>query len=182
VSRYVIAVDVDGVLADFVGGLAAYGAELSPEDVTTWDLRKCLSHDQYRAADVVMHMPGFALLLKPYDGAAEFLATLRAIPGARVVALTAPLTRSLTWMGERMQWLTGMGFDPHDVVFCAGDLKGRFAADVLIEDRPDTVKATMCKRSYLVERPWTRNCGMPVYSLETIAKAVVELLHVPNEA
>jgi hypothetical protein len=105
-----------------------------------------------------MHMSGFAASLRPYEGAIELLAALRAIPGARVVALTAPLTRSPTWIPERLHWLAGMGFDAHDVIFCPGDLKGRFAVDVLIEDRPETVDAAHPDvTTFLVSRPWTRN-------------------------
>lgn len=171
------ALDVDGVLADFVGRLCERMREraswlpITPADVTTWDLRQCMTPQAYEVSDAVMHEPGFAYSLDVYEGAKELVDACRA--RGHVVALTAPLTGSPTWDQERRAWLVErLGFSPRDVVFCPSQHKPRFAADVLVEDCPSTLTAWREVHrdswAFLVERPWTTQAAKLEHVTESI--------------
>lgn len=176
-NKPVFALDVDGVLADFVGRMCARMYErapwlpITPRDITTWELSACMSSEAFALANEVMHEPGFAWHLDAYPGAKELVDGLRKL--GHVVALTAPLGGSPTWIDARTRWLEErMGFDRHDIVFCPSKHKHMFACDELVEDNPKTLEnwRAMVKSStagFLVRRPWTES-GNWQMSLEEI--------------
>ncbi len=104
----IILTDVDGVLADFVGGLclelAGRGYDKSPEDVHHWDLSESFSPDEMRNTLEIMGAPGFCHTLEWYAGAREFLRDLAAL--GQVHAVTAPFLNGPSWMHERHSWLS----------------------------------------------------------------------------
>lgn len=164
-TKPLFAVDVDGVLADFVGRLCerivarASWCPVRPEDIRHWELSKCMSSSAFSVAIAVMNEPGFAYSLDVYPGARELVDTARGL--GDVVALTAPLASSPTWIGERTAWLVErLGFAPRDIVFCPSAHKARFSADELIEDSETNLTAwrnnrLSLDRGMLVARPWT---------------------------
>lgn len=173
----VFAIDVDGVLADFVGRLCerirerASWCPIQPHDITQWELSKCMSGEAFKVALQVMNEPGFAYSLDVYEGARELVEACR--ERATVVALTAPLATSPTWVEERKAWLVEkLGFDPKDIVFCPSKHKARFACDELVEDSTENLQAwRLANRTMLgalVARPWTERCP-GAQSLEQIA-------------
>lgn len=130
----IILLDVDGVLLDFVTPfLEPFGAEPSQlnwkrlDELVPWS-------EACRRADA----PGFHDKMQWYDGARDFVESLRRIPGAALIALTAPWDGSKTWIDERVKKLKPAGFRRDDVIFCPQRLKQFVRGDVLIEDTLST--------------------------------------------
>lgn len=155
----IVLTDVDGVLADFCGGLCAElqsrGFGRSPEEIKHWDLSLSLTAAELRATHDIMSSPGFCHGLAWYEGAREFLGGL---PG-QVHAVTAPFRNGPTWMHERMTWLSST--IPADRVhFVSGKFKHLVRGDVLIEDHPENAAAWLQAHPHgvaiLVDRPWNR--------------------------
>jgi 5'(3')-deoxyribonucleotidase len=158
-----VAIDVDGVLADFVRHLcdavkADHGHEVAPCDIRHWDLSKSMSERAHRAACMAMREPGFCYEMPAYVGARACVEELRKV--ADVVALTSPLGSS-TWIPERLAWLADVcGFRSADVVFCPTKHKAAFAADVLVEDHAGIVADWADRHAQgaavLIDRAWNR--------------------------
>lgn len=152
----VILLDVDGVLADFVGGLcralAPHGHDVLPEDVRAWDLTQALPAPAARCVPKILSNPGFASGLAWYHGAREFLAECR-----DPWIVTAPYTKSATWVSERLAWLVP-AVSPHRVIFADGRAKPRVHGDVLIEDNAETAHAWAARHpeglALVLARPW----------------------------
>lgn len=134
-----IAIDCDGVLADFIGGvLAALKADgdkrnLNHQDVTTWDMAACLGIPKRKFYDIVTRK-GFCLKLDPIEGARESLSRLRQLDD--VVCVTSPWSGDY-WPYERTEWLRHMmDFQYRDIIHCSQ--KEIIRADILIEDKLST--------------------------------------------
>lgn len=134
--------DIDGVVADFLGAVRRVVAEVSSQKVqcTQWDFLAELQqlrpveyrHYRKRSAE-----RGFCGAIPLLPDAASFVEQLRS--RYRVVALTPPLAHCPTWESERRQWLRGhLNFEPRDVVF-AND-KTLVGGAVLLDDRPENVR------------------------------------------
>ncbi len=155
----IILTDVDGVLADFVGGicleLAARGHDKSPGDVEHWDLAESFTPEELRASLEIMGQPGFCHSLEWYEGARKFVLELTGI--GEVHAVTAPFRNGACWMHERMGWLSGAIANDR-VHFVSGKYKHLVRGDVLIEDHPknahDWLESNPKGIAVLVDRPW----------------------------
>jgi 5'(3')-deoxyribonucleotidase len=139
----VFLLDIDGVVADFLGAVRRCVAEVSsqPVTVTQWDFPTELQqlrpveyrHYRKRSAE-----RGFCGAIPLLPGAAKFVEQLRS--RYRVVALTTPLDHCETWESERRAWLRGhLNFEKRDVVF-AHD-KSLIPGGVFLDDRPENVRA-----------------------------------------
>lgn len=154
-----ILTDVDGVLADFIGGvcneLTRRGYGRTPEDFRHFELKASLPPDELRSAFQIMSEPGFCHSLDWYRGAQGFLAALSQF--GEVHAVTAPLLNSPSWMHERMSWLSS-NIDSERVHFVAGKYKHLIRGDVLIEDHPGNARewldANPGHTAILIDRPW----------------------------
>lgn len=143
ISKRHVLVDVDGVLADFVGATtdALYidldGPFMEVEELTNWDL---LSHmeEQYRAPMIERwKSKGFCADIEVYPGAIEGIRQLREI--ADVHFLTAPLPESKHWLQERTEWLYDHFRATHkDITFT--HTKHRVIGDVLIDDKVEHIE------------------------------------------
>lgn len=159
-TRPLVAVDCDGVLADFTGGvLRVIGSAVPFCSVTNHDMATLLTPVEQDAMQAAITAPGFCAGLLPHRPALAMLAAIRRV--ADVVCLTAPLREGMTWQAERVRWLARhFDFAPRDVVFASSDWKPRFAADFLIEDRPDTAaawaRANSRGRALVIDRPWNQ--------------------------
>jgi 5'(3')-deoxyribonucleotidase len=154
--KKVILCDVDGVLADFVGALCAE-LRRKPEEIRHWELAQSLSPQEARVALEIMARPGFCHGLAWYDGAKEFLTSLRA--EGDVFAVTAPFDGSETWERERKAWLAPY-LERKRVFAVSGQFKQLVRGDVLIEDHPGTAYE-WCRTNkdgiaLLLDRPWNQ--------------------------
>jgi len=154
----IIAIDCDGVLADFVGGvLDALGAAHTHEDVVCWDIELALGLKRGALAGIVSR-PGWVASLRPIDGARDAVDALRAA-GHRVVCVTTPWHTSPHWHRERHAWLEReFAFNSRDIVQC-GD-KSLINTHVLCEDNTRTANAFASRgdrrRAVLIDAPWNR--------------------------
>ena len=138
-SRLIVLLDVDGVLADFLGGVRRVVAEVTDQPVPlrqtiyTDDLvGEVAAHWLRRSAEVA-----FCAGLEPYPGVPEAVEELRRV--ADVVAVTAPLKHCTGWEGVRRAWLAKhYGFAARDVVFTSR--KDLVFGDVLVDDHFDHVE------------------------------------------
>lgn len=152
-----IAVDVDGVLADLNGVLAAHIGK-TPEIFTEPRFEDCPGINPWDMDHILdlMVSPGFVRRLPRYARAAEgFWAIAR--PS---VFVTHQYERSPTWAYDREHWLAATFVPKIPVIFTK--YKYMVDADVLIEDSPQNLiefveQDPERRRGILIRRPWNRN-------------------------
>lgn len=155
-ARFRILCDVDGVLADLVGALAAEVPGLREADVTRYELAECLAPDMSGRAHRAMATPGFCSSLDWYPGARAFLACLRDV--GDVFAVTTPYQDSATWPYERTRWLASEL--PKERILFATD-KSIIGGTVLVEDSAENAAAWLEEHRHgtaiLIDRPWNQH-------------------------
>jgi 5'(3')-deoxyribonucleotidase len=142
--RPTVLLDVDGILADFIGAAllalrAESGLVYSRDDIYTWEVFDSLP------AAAQEHKPRVYELLKgrlgcfsmrPYDGAKEGVRRLEEL--AEVVIVTSPFPGSATWASERENWLKSHFGIPHDRIIHAHN-KRYIKGDFFVDDRTSHV-------------------------------------------
>ena len=159
----IILLDVDGVLADFVGCARTWvnechGVYFNDEQVTDYNLMTSFGLPGGWPSFIGWLSKRRACLdIDPYDGAEEFVDDLRKL--GRVVAVTTPFVGVSHWEADRRTWLEeNFGFDQKDLVFCKD--KSLVCGDVLIEDKPENCVAWNAAHNgltILFDRPWNRS-------------------------
>jgi 5'(3')-deoxyribonucleotidase len=164
--RLVIAIDVDGVIADFVGLVRGFvSADRLPAgwEPACWDIYEDTHIKAYgsglrRSFDVFFEMGGLANRIPPYASEVEELKSImtRHAQRAEFVFATSPMASNRTWMHDREAWLRAQGFE--DVPVIHTHRKDLVDADVLLDDKPEHVEAFVCRRSarkgVIRTRPW----------------------------
>ena len=136
-------IDVDEVLADFVGPAAEIVAEvlgrpwgLHETADDNWDMFAKLTDEQKAQVLVKTNAKGFCAGLKPKDGALDFVRSLRR--RCNVYAVTSP-QHSPHWVFERTEWLEDFfEFDRNHVVHT--DAKFLCRGDFFLDDNPNHVQ------------------------------------------
>lgn len=152
-----IAVDVDGVLADRIGGIVElieeqYGVTLSPTDVDEWDFSiPGTETDIHAVIEESTADRAHLLGLDPIPGAIEGMRTIASEHEILIATHRPPRIHDHT-----KRWL-----DEHEIPFdrfasSCGDYKCEVRADALIDDRPANVRAFADAhgRAILFEQPW----------------------------
>ena len=138
-----IALDVDGVLADFSTGALRVVEEVTgkrfvPADITAWDFTKVLGLSASEASAVkkaIGGKRGFAAALAPYSHARQGVRRLREL--GEVFCVTSPWDSNTWWCSERESWLAlHFGIDR---VHHASD-KSTYEADVFVDDKSSHVR------------------------------------------
>ena len=135
-----VIVDVDGVVADFLGHLLpAIGYEAGRETIVDYDIKKFLSLAQQERMDQVLREPSFWQTLPVMSGALEGIDEIRE-RGHEIVWATSPWLPCAGWESIRRDWLKRH----FDVAF--QEIVYTFRKDVLtaefyIDDRPESVVA-----------------------------------------
>jgi len=142
VKKLSIALDVDGVLADFSSGALRVVEEVTgkrfvPADITAWDFTKVLGLSASEASAVkkaIGAKRGFAASLAPYPLARQGVRRLREL--GEVFCVTSPWDTNAWWRAERVSWLAlHFGID---VVHHNHDKTG-YEADVFVDDKSSHV-------------------------------------------
>ena len=142
--RLSLALDVDGVLANFTSGALRVveevtGKRFEPADVTVFDFTKALGLTADEASAVkkaIGKRRGFAMSLPPYPEARQGVRRLREL--GEVFCVTSPWDSNPWWRGERDSWLAlHFGIE---VVHHAADKTG-YEADVFVDDKSSHVRA-----------------------------------------
>lgn len=141
----IVLLDVDGVLADFVGAMLRVVQEVTwrehtPDDVTGYDFAKSLGLTDREAEEVLYRIScrrKFCARMLPLDGAREGVARLRSV--ADIYVVTSPWNSNETWMSEREAWLKHY-FDIHHsrVIHCSA--KHLVRGDFLVDDKTETCR------------------------------------------
>ena len=157
-SKPHIALDIDGVLADFAGGFLphlsrALGREVREEHITTYSFEEALRIPREVWAPIwAAHQHRVYLEALPYDGVVEGFAALRDL--GRVTIQTArpdqATEATIAWVERH--------FGPVEVQFRHGLGKYRHAdaVDWFIEDSLDEVLGAEAGVPILVDRAWNR--------------------------
>lgn len=159
-----IAVDVDDTVAHLIERWLQlynkdYDDDMRPGDVDRWAISECVKPECGTKIWEYLGRPDLYDFVRPVPGALEGVAEIRAM-GHRVVFVTSCGSHPTTIgrAGDKYQWLLKHGFlsgpNAHlDFIVCAD--KTQVAADVIIDDRADTVDAWLRARrpAILVDRP-----------------------------
>ncbi len=169
-SRPVVLLDCDGVLADFVSATLDLvhtlgGRRHASDEVRTWEIFDSIGTPELRERVYDrMNREGFCRdVIRPYPGAVEAIADLR--EHADVYVVTAPF-RTATWMSERLAWLGHHFALPADhVVFT--ERKQLVRGDVFVDDKPDHVRRwdagrrACTGRAFLWDQAYNREADLP---------------------
>lgn len=152
-DRKIIALDVDGVLVDYVGAACAWcGRE--KEEATAWDFfGEWGMPGLWKAWDAVVAKKDFCYSLPILSGAIEFVSNLRGL-GHRVVFATSPHKNAPLWPGERQLMLERWFNVNRDDVVMVHD-KSLVLADLLIDDKPENLVA-FYGHKILFSQTWNR--------------------------
>lgn len=156
----IIAFDVDDVLADLVPTWLErynkdYDDNLSPEDITDWDITQFVKTDcgkkiyDYLTPDL-------------YDDIKAIPGALLAVQSARKVGHVIFCTSCLgRHAGRKFKWLNDHGFEvkQEDYIECAN--KGLIKADVLIDDRPKNLIDFQGQYKILMTQYWNWEEPLP---------------------
>lgn len=155
-----VAIDVDGVLADFKQSFIDwFNLKITPNDVTNWDIFTYLDSSDREKAKLELSYPDFWRDMKAYPYARDFIDVFRK-KDVNVVIITSPWRSCPTWDEVRRQWINkNVGKFP---VITAED-KRYTHVDALIDDKPENIidfnsynKETSAF-GYLVDRPYNRS-------------------------
>jgi 5'(3')-deoxyribonucleotidase len=182
-SKPVILLDIDGVVANFIAGCLPHVLDLTGrlyehDDVDQFMIEKALGLDAQQSKLLYDQVckEGWVEGLPAYEEAKVSVAALREF--ADVVPVTQPFLASRHWVFERNAWiLEHIGIDPRDVYHAFK--KFRIHGDMLIDDRTShliewaeywTSKmgrgagvAVRLRRRYNENEPWLRPHGSSEY-------------------
>lgn len=147
-----VLLDVDGVLADFVGAFLAVveqqlGRSHTAEDVHSFGIANSLnlSKDEFDRCAEIVGKPGFCRSLAVCPGAIEGVAQLREL--AEVYIVTSPWNTNPTWTHDREQWLAEhFGIPSARVVHTSA--KHLVRGDVLVDDKTETLRDWLRERDH----------------------------------
>lgn len=139
-----VLLDVDGVLADFIGGILPMlnemlGTDYQREHITQFDFCASLGLRPDVGAAVKRRIGaarGLAATLEVLPGAIEGVGRLSAI--AEIYVVTSPWNSNETWVFEREQWLLkNFGIGHNRVVHASA--KHLIVGDMLVDDKTSTL-------------------------------------------
>jgi 5'(3')-deoxyribonucleotidase len=166
--RVTVAIDVDGVIADFVG-LVRKELRLPKDwEPTCWNIAKDPIAIGRPSAWLVelYERPGVCDAIPPYESEVAELKSImtRHAQRADFVFATSPMANNRTWTHDREAWLRDQGFD--DVPVIHTHRKDLVDADVLLDDKPENVVAFAARRAgragILRKRPWNESASVPM--------------------
>lgn len=140
---HTIGLDVDGVLADFLGHTIATlrrnGFDCPDrEGFTEWDIAPQLDPAAAVFIAKMWRRAGWCVSIPPLEGARAFVDEIRR-RGFRVVFITTPMLGAPAWMEERRSWLVDvMGAADREIVFT--HQKDLVRTDRLLDDKFENVK------------------------------------------
>lgn len=173
-----IALDVDGVLADFNAAyidlvIEVTGKDLFPPrpfDIVTWSYPESYGYSNKEVSavwKVISESKDFWLNLKPLEGAEDFLKGLDSIPyDDDIYFITSRIRSQVKFQTEN--WLWNHGFPESTVLIssekglCCKALKVTHYIDDKIENCEDVRDVSPSTKGYMLARPWNKEVeGVP---------------------
>ena len=160
-------VDVDGVVADLIGGIICHLASkriyLDREDFISTEFSQCGPIISTWGPQVLA-LPSFASNLPLLSGTVK--AIQRLSKTGNIVFVTAPSVLNPTWVSDRQEWLRRItlfsysyGYEPR-IIFAQKEEKPLIQGSILFEDNPYTIAAWLQenpgKQGVLIQQPWNR--------------------------
>lgn len=131
-------IDVDGVLADWVGAITDEFPLEIPED-PPWDILGLYPpEEKQQIVESRLNDPDWWETIPVMDGAKEGMAYLKAL-GHEIKFVTAPWESCPNWKGARTNWLI-RHFGAHPDQVHAISEKWKVPGDYLIDDKMENVK------------------------------------------
>lgn len=157
-----IAMDVDGVLADFVGASLFYvesqtGVAVPRASLRTWDIRDAFPKFIRGAVTDVWNARGFCATLKVLPRAQGAISLLR--EKHDVIFVTTPMATNPWWKDERRLWLRNFfSAGSRDVIFTHNKAGYAKRFDILVDDSFSNVSGFQDRGSpaILVNQPYNR--------------------------
>lgn len=151
--------DVDGIVADFVGAAVKVmseksGRRISSDDVVHWEVTSVLDdHAVREACKEEFNKAGFCSAFEVYDGAQAAVRRLQEL--TELFFVTAPMRSSPTWMPERVSWLERhFAVDHRHVVFASK--KHIISGDFMVDDAPGNIAPWLASNPGSVGLLWDR--------------------------
>lgn len=155
-------VDVDGVCADFVGGLEkSLGRKFTADELKEWEFIKKLPPDEKRRVYGICADPDFWRNLDVVKGAKEGVKYLESL-GLHIIWATSPWSSCEGWADARRDWLNRhFQMDSKKHSYVPGSDKAQIEGDFIIDDKPDNVKEWMTahpgKKAFIFDALYNRN-------------------------
>lgn len=182
-----VLVDVDGVVADLMGGFELFirdrfRLELRPREITTFKIVNSPAHQQLHGqVDLNRQLADFLALPNVYHDYVDLVPGAQAgileliDAGVEVAFVTATLHESPESYASKYRWLTKR-FGRMPVISCPAEQKHWFTADYGVDDRADTCDRWRDAgiRPLLFRQPWNEAAeGTRTYDWEEICAALV---------
>lgn len=137
-----LVLDVDGVLADFVGHTLTLLGPIAPQGgrdaFTTWDFVTTLEPHVADHCIRGWHQQGWCRSIPTIPGAVEAVQRIRQA-GVEVVFATTPMRNAPHWVEERIAWLTHhFAADVDHIAFVHN--KALIPGTVMVDDKPENVE------------------------------------------
>jgi 5'(3')-deoxyribonucleotidase len=148
-----VLVDVDGVVADFVGAtIRALGGGFKHDDVKDFNFVGTPDFDRVKA-EAAWVSPGFVTNIPVLRYAIEGIMQLREI--SDVVFCTAPFEGAPCWVSERVRWLERhFGAAPEEIIFAKD--KSLVVGDMLVDDKCANLDRPGSWLPVCWDQPWNR--------------------------
>jgi len=138
--RVRLILDVDGVVADFVGHvLRSVGSSRDPAEVDEYDIFKFLTTEQQEEARRLLSTSEFWLSMPLMPGALEGVRTFQ-LKGHEIVWATTPWEDCREWDWARRTWIK-QHFSARDQDIVTIHEKQWLTGEFLVDDRPESVLA-----------------------------------------
>lgn len=154
-----VLLDVDGVLADFIGGIipiikAVTGRDVTHDEIDQFDFSAALQLSPEHAGKVKRAIGSsgrMASFLSVFDGAKEGVRRLRDIADLYIV--TSPWNSNETWCHDRERWLHRHFDIPHSRVIHTS-AKHLIRGDVFVDDKTSALEAWRIRNPQGVAVQW----------------------------
>ena len=176
----IIGVDVDGVLADFIGKVlyyqnSIYKTNFKHSDITSYHIEDIIGESNVAVILELLENNHDAKYFDVLPGAIELIRDLNEL--GRVVFVTAPCPRYRGWADDRLFWLKKNFSAKRDDILSLKD-KTLFAGYILIDDSSINIKSWLDinKPAIRISQPWNQDgLGIVANNLSEVRDIVAEI-------
>lgn len=199
-TKPVLLLDMDGVIADFHGTLlevynAKHNADIKREHCTNFEFSVCLGKDIHDDMERIYNAPGFFASIRPTEGSKLVVPQLLEIADVEICSAPTKIKDKVTGEKrlnaacafEKINWIH-QEFPALSKDITLAINKFRYRADVLVDDALHN-QARWCKShpgglGVLIDQPWNQTQRLPRNCVRTSLKEVPDLLkeHFGNQA